>query len=92
MNSCPDLNQLMNEGTIKRADDGKYVMADGSRIWKLAGETLAQAAKRQHKPSTPQMATNYITVACEEDEDEEDEEEEEEVYAVERQPKVSKEK
>jgi hypothetical protein len=96
MNSCPGLNELMNQGVIKRGDDNKYVMTDGTRIFRVAGETLVDAANRLGKTQTNQQTAHFITLHSDTLMPDSEEsfsvcdDEEEEVYAADRQPKVTK--
>ena len=95
MNNCPELNELMNQGIIKRGADNKYILADGSRIFRNPGENIAQAVKRHDKPSTPPQSAHFITISSPPQSSAATTlasyQDEEEVYEVQRQPKMMKE-
>jgi hypothetical protein len=103
MNSCPGLNELMSQGVIKRGNDGKYTMADGSRILREPGESLVKAAQRHGKSINPPETSNFITAATgrlssaqatalASFPDDYDDEPVDNVHAVQRQPRVNKER
>jgi len=94
MNACPALNELMNNGVIKRGPDGKYTMHNGSRIFRNFGETLVQAAQRIQSSIVPQQAANFVTTTTHDTAMSSSEEDDigEEVYAADRPTKSTREK
>jgi hypothetical protein len=59
---CPVLETLKKEGVITKSPNNKYIMADGLGIYKQEGETLADAARRQHKTNKTQQVSHFITL------------------------------
>ncbi|KAH8111639.1 hypothetical protein DFH11DRAFT_1792138, partial [Phellopilus nigrolimitatus] len=58
MNNCSQISDLLSEGIIQRDSSGRIVMKDGSRIFRLDGESIVQAAKRLQ---TPSAKVNLVT-------------------------------
>ena len=59
MNACPRLNELIVKRTIKRDVNGRYTMADGSRIPRNMNEPLIHAVRRLQPGHT-----NYVALAA----------------------------
>lgn len=48
MYMCPKMKDLMDQGIVKRDEAGRYVMHDGTRIWRKGpDESIASAALKQ---------------------------------------------
>ena len=60
MSNCPALSELVTQGIIKRGMDNRYIMKDGSKIFRDPGETFVQAAKRLDKSN--RQSTNYVAI------------------------------
>lgn len=106
MYACPQLNDLLKQGVIKRDNQGRYVMGDGSRIFRTSPEEFLATAAIRQRPAQ----THYIGVSSETEEEDEfnevypcipeggypimdsvtDEDDENYVYPVERTEKTSR--
>ena len=60
MSNCSALNDLVIQGMIKRGTDNKYIMKDGSKIFRNSGETFLEAAQRLNKSN--RQSTNYVAI------------------------------
>ncbi|TBU21356.1 hypothetical protein BD311DRAFT_678605, partial [Dichomitus squalens] len=56
---CPQLNDLIVKGVLKRDSDNRYVMSDGSRIPRVPNETLVKAVQRLRPAQS-----NYVALAA----------------------------
>jgi hypothetical protein len=96
LGNCPEINNYIVKNVVRRGQDNKYIMADGSRIFRNPGETFVQAIKRLLKDKGLHHSSHFITVGqstiTTQESNLSSDEEEEYVYAAERVPKITKEK
>lgn len=54
MSNCPHMTELLKSGIVRHEspDSRRFVMKDGSRIFRMKGESLAQAAERNAPPKS----------------------------------------
>ncbi|PPQ89489.1 hypothetical protein CVT25_012252, partial [Psilocybe cyanescens] len=61
MNTCPGLADLASKKVITRDSSNRIVFADGSRIFRVMGESIIQAVQRQ-RPAPAPIATSNLAI------------------------------
>ena len=100
IDNCPPLNELTNQGIVKRDMNNRFCMQDGTRIQRAVGETIVQAAQRQKTSNTSSksqsahfiMSSESVVKSAPAYEYVEDASDNEEIYAAQGQPRMAKEK
>ena len=89
LNFCPKIKELILNGIIKRDENNKYVMADGSFIQRGRDEPIATAVQR-HRSTVQANFISFGPVVSETEEESDSEDEEAFAFPVERSDKVIK--
>jgi hypothetical protein len=62
LGSCPEIQDLVSSGKLRRNDYGKVIMPDGTRLFRIGNENLVQSYHRlsMQEPSTAK--SNFVVV------------------------------